>query len=340
MKLLIIGSDKVFSIENFYYKYFKELGVEVKRFTAQAIFYDYYFGGGISRKILFKLGFSNIHKKINKQFIDIVDTYNPSVIWVFKGMEISPDSLQYAKQKGIKLANYNPDNPFIFTGVGSGNKNITNSIDLYDLHFTYNLDIKKQLEEKHHAKTALLPFAFDISQDLYAECKEVKEINKACFLGNPDKQRAEFILALANLGAVIDVYGHYWNKFIQHKNITIFDAVYEKEQWKTLRKYRVQINIMRVHNLNSHNMRTFEVAGIGGIQLAPNTKEHKLFFEEGKEIFLFDSPKECVEKINYLTSLSTDKANELRNYAKKAATEKKHSYKDRAEFVLENLNKL
>jgi hypothetical protein len=47
MKLLIIGSDKVFSIENFYYKYLIELGVDTKRFTAQSIFYDYYFSGNI-----------------------------------------------------------------------------------------------------------------------------------------------------------------------------------------------------------------------------------------------------------------------------------------------------
>lgn len=340
MKLLIIGSDKVFSIENFYVKYLKELGVNVERFTAQAIFYDYYFSGNISRKILFKLGLSSIIKKINRQFKEVVLSFNPEIIWIFKGMEITPESLVWAKKKGIKLVNYNPDNPFIFTGKGSGNANITNSINLYDFHFTYNLEIQKQLEEKHNAKTGFLPFAFDVSNELFETCSKEPEIIKACFLGNPDKTRAAFIEQLAIKGISIDVFGNDWEKFVTNKNITAHKPVYSIEQWKTLRKYRVQINIMRVHNENSHNMRTFEVPGIGGIQIAPYTIEHNVFFEDNKEIFLYKNIEECVTKINYLLSLNREQASNLRYFAREAAINKKHSYKDRAEQVLTTLKTL
>jgi hypothetical protein len=75
-------------------------------------------------------------------------------------MEIFPESLQWAKQKGIKLVSFNPDNPFIFTGKGSGNSNVTQSIPLYDLHFTYNHEIEQQLREKYRSKIAYLPFGF------------------------------------------------------------------------------------------------------------------------------------------------------------------------------------
>jgi spore maturation protein CgeB len=340
MKLLIIGSDKVFSIENFYYKYLLELGVDTKRFTAQAIFYDYYFSGNITRKILFKLGLSSIIKKINIQFKENVTSFKPEIIWVFKGMEITPESLQWAKKQGIKLVNYNPDNPFIFTGKGSGNANVTNSIGLYDFHFTYNLEIKKQLEQQFNAKTGFLPFAFDISDELYKTCEKETEIIKACFLGNPDNVRAAFIENLASKGIAIDVFGNYWDKFVSHSNITTHLPVYSIEQWKTLRKYRVQLNLMRVHNEDSHNMRTFEVPGMGGLQLAPNTTEHNLFFEDNKEIFLYKNIDECVEKTNYLLSLSTEQANECRTFARQAAIDKKHSYKDRAFQVFNALKAL
>ena len=340
MEVLIIGSDKVFSIENIYVKYLKELGVNLKHFTAQAIFYDYYYDGGILTKVLFKLGLSNIHQKINNQFKQIVNEFKPEIIWVFKGMEITPASLKWAKQQGIKLVNYNPDNPFIFSGKGSGNANITNSIELYDFHFTYNLEIQKELQEKHHARTGLLPFAYDISQELYNECAKETEIVKACFLGNPDKTRAAFLEKLAAKGIKIEVFGNDWDKFVSHKNITSYPPVYEQEQWKTLRKYRVQLNIMRPHNLNAHNMRTFEIPGIGGIQLAPNTLDHHLFFEKGKEIFLYKNVEECAAKINYLLSLSTAQANELRVFARAAAINNKHSYKDRAVQVMETLKTL
>lgn len=337
MKLLIIGSDKVFSIENFYVKYLKEFGINVNCFTAQATFYDYYYEGNILRKLLFKIGLSPIIKKINIDFKKIVTNFQPDIIWVFKGMEITPASLQWAKKQGIPLVNYNPDNPFIFSGRGSGNKNITNSIVLYDLHFTYNLEIKKQLEDQYKTKTVLLPFGFDISDSLFETCKKEKEIIKACFLGNPDKKRATFIEELAKNGVAIDVFGNDWNKFVNHTNITTHKPVYSEDQWKTLRKYRVQINLMRIHNEDSHNMRTFEVPGIGGIQVAPYTKEHNLFFEDGKEIFLYKNLQDCIEKINYLLSLSKEQANTLRIFSRNAAVNKKHSYKDRTIQVLQAL---
>jgi spore maturation protein CgeB len=340
MKLLLIGSDNIFSIENFYFKYFRELGVNVKLFPSQALFYDYYYKGNYINKMLYKIGLSNIHKKINKQFKHIIKEFNPEIIWVFKGMEINPVSLIWAKQKGIKLVNYNPDNPFIFSGNGSGNSNITKSIGLYDFHFTYNVEIQKKLEEKHNAKTELLPFAYDISEEQYERFVNEAEIIKACFIGNPDKIRATFIKSLADKGIEIDVYGNQWSKFVVHKNIKSFPPVYGDKQWHTLRKYRVQLNIMRPHNLDSHNMRTFEIPSIGGIQLAPYTKEHILFFESEKEIFLYNNLDECVSKIKFLFSITIDQAKLYRILAREACVKYKHSYKDRAIQVFELMGKL
>lgn len=340
MKILIVGSDKVFSIENFYLKHLKSLGVDVERFTAQSIFYDYYYNASILKKILFKLGLSSIYKQINNQFKIVVTNFNPKIIWVFKGMEITPKSLKWAKEKGIKLVNYNPDNPFIFTGKGSGNANVTNSIELYDFHFTYNLAVKKQLEEKFMAKTDFLPFGYEMdNKSLNLYIKE-KEIIKVCFLGNPDKIRAKFINSLAINGVSIDVFGNNWKNFLNHNNITAYAPVYGDDQWRVLRKYRIQLNLMRIHNINSHNMRTFEIAGVGGIQLAPCTFEHQLFFEDGKEIFLYKNLKECLQQIHFLLNLTPQKALEFRNYAQKAAEEKKHQYKNRAEQAYNKLKLL
>lgn len=339
MRIVIVGSNYGWAIENYFVKYFDELKMDSNLFAAQALFYNYYYKN-IVNKILYKLKLSNIEREINKQFKVHVIKFNPTHVFVFKGMELTPKSLLWAKQRGIKLVNYNPDNPFVFSGKGSGNANITKSIELYDLHFTYNLEIKIKLEEKHHTKTSLLPFAFDISQDVFKVCLKEIEVLKVCFLGNPDKLRASFIQSLANNGIEIAVYGNDWDKFVNHKNIIIFPPVYGEDQWKTLRKYRVQLNVMRIHNMDSHNMRTFEIPGIGGIQLAPNTKEHRLFFEADKEIFLYNNLDECINKIHYLLSLTTEQANQYRAYSREACIKNKHSYKDRAQQVLKLLEQL
>jgi spore maturation protein CgeB len=341
MKLLVVGADSTYAIERFYLKYWREYGsdFQIDFFAAQNIFYDYY-NKNILNKIFYKLRFSKIYKRINQLLIERIDFFQPEMIFIFKGMEISPTTLEYAKKRGIKLVNYNPDNPFIFSGSGSGNSNITNSIELYDLHFTYSEEIKEQLIEKCNVPTYILPFGYDIEETVYSSSLAIHEINKVCFIGNPDKFRASLITDLAKRGFSIDVYGHNWHYFVNNKNIQCFNTVSNNELWNTLHKYRVQLNIMRPHNLNSHNMRTFEIPGIGGIQLAPYTKDHQSFFEDNKEIFLYKNLDDCCIKIEYLLLLSTSQTNELRCFARNASIGGKYSYKNRAFHVIEILRSI
>jgi spore maturation protein CgeB len=336
MKILIVGSDEVYSIERFYETHLLNAGINVDKFPAQSIFYAYY-QSSIINKVLFKAGLSAITKSINQQFKQKVESSKPDVIWVFKGMEILPSSLEWARKLSIKLVNYNPDNPFIFTGKGSGNSNVTDSIALYDLHFTYNFAIKNELEERFQSRVSYLPFGYELPAGIQQECREQTEVIKCCLLGNPDQDRANLIQELAEKGVEIDLFGNQWNKFVSHHGITIFPAVYNNDFWKVLYRYRIQLNIMRVHNLLSHNMRTFEVPGIGGIQLAPDTPEHRLFFTPGKEIYLYKEVADCVGYIERILSLSAEQASEIRNNAQVRCIQSGYSYQNR---TLQALNVL
>ena len=180
LKILVIGSDKIYAIENLYAKYLSEDGIDVFHFSAQSLFYDYY-QKSILNKLIFKSGLSNILKRINKKFKLITSAFKPDIIWVFKGMEIFPQTLRWAKDRNIKLVNYNPDNPFLFSGKGSGNDNLKNAIGLYDLHLTYNAEVKKEMERRYKIPTQILPFGFDISNDLFERCCVIEEVNRACF---------------------------------------------------------------------------------------------------------------------------------------------------------------
>jgi spore maturation protein CgeB len=339
MKILIVGSDKIYAIENFYKKYLEQLGAEVKLFTAQNYFYSYY-QKSLFNKILYRASLSGIIPEINRLFRQHVGEFKPDIIWVFKGMEITPQSLTWAKGRNIRLVNYNPDNPFIFSGRGSGNSNVTKSIPLYDLHFTYNLEVKKKLEEVYKLPVVYLPFGFDLSDGLFRECAEQGEILKACFAGNPDTKRACFIEKLAEGGIEIDVYGNQWDQFVKNPAITIHPPVYGREFWKILRRYRLQLNLMRMHNEDSHNMRSFEVPAVGGIMLAPDTPEHRLFFDDGKEVFLFSSIEHCVELAHSILNLSQTEADRIRLSARERSLHSGYSYQDRADTALQALKNI
>jgi spore maturation protein CgeB len=338
MKLLLVGSASKYAIEKPYLHYFSQHSqiTRVSLFAAQDQFLAYY-NSTIINKILYRSGLSKILSDINKRLIKLISEEKPDVVFVFKGMEILPETLQWIRKCGIKLVNYNPDNPFIFSGRGSGNKNITQSLPLYDVHFTYNLEIKKQLELQLDAKTAWLPFGFDIDERLYRECEDQEEIVGVSFLGNPDKDRSYFIKSLADNGIPITVFGHHWERFINHNLITIAGPVYGDDLYKMLRKYRVQLNLMRRHNLNSHNMRTFEVPGVGGIMLAPDTEEHRFFFENGKEVFLYKTLRDCIDLIRTQLSISSNQAKQIRAAARLRSLNSGYNYQSRAEQVIEEL---
>jgi spore maturation protein CgeB len=339
MRLLIVGSNEVWSIENYYYNYLKDAGVTVEMVASSSYFLKYYHSSVIN-KIIYRAGLSNIYRKIRELIKVRIESFRPHVVWVFKGMEVEPELLHWIRNRGIKLVNYNPDSPFIFTDRGSGNPNVSGSIPLFDLHFTYNLSIKRKLEIELKLKASYLPFGYDLEDSLFAECALQDEVFRTCFLGTPDQQRVSFIKNLADRGIAVDVYGNNWNRFLKHPNVNAFKAIYGKEFWKVLRKYRVQLNLMRIHNLDSHNMRTFELGGIGGVALAADTSEQRLFFDAGSEIFFFKDESDCAKQIQYLQSLSFKEANLIRQRARRRSLSSGYTYRERAAQALRELNLL
>lgn len=213
MRVLIAGADSRYAIERPYVRYLAEnkLVSEVKLFAAQNIFLAYYQKNFLN-KILYRTGFSGILKKVNSLLKAEVEKFKPDVVFVFKGMELFPSTLQWMRNKGIKLANYNPDNPFVFSGRGSGNKNISRSIPLFDLFMSYDKGICKKMEAEYKVKSKLLPFGFDVSEQLFAVCEKLPEIKKACFIGNTDIHRLAFLNELAAAGILLDLYGMNWKK--------------------------------------------------------------------------------------------------------------------------------
>lgn len=339
LKLMLVGNDRGAAIEKFFITYIRRHGGNLHFFPAHSLFHDYYYGG-LAHKLLFRSGLSGIFPSINRKFRQAVEEYRPDVIWVFKGIELYPGTLQWAKDRGIRLVNYNPDNPFIFSGSGSGNRNITRSVGLYDLHFTYSLDIRRELEERGYRSVALLPFGFELSQEEYDAATRQEEIIRLCFLGNPDELRAGFVAGLASKGVPIDVYGGNWAKWVDHPGVRSFPPTYGLEMWKVLRRYRVQLNLMRIHNLNSHNMRSFEIPAVGGIMLAPDNAEHRMFFEKHKEAFFYSTPDECAHLAQHLIELSPTEAAQIRENARRRSLTSGYSYENRALQALEKISSL
>jgi spore maturation protein CgeB len=316
MKILLIGSNYTWSIENIYMYELDQIGHNVKLLAVQNMFYDYYYKC-IFNKIIYRLGLSGILNEINTNLRSQVEEEFYDLIWIFKGMEIFPETLKVLKSKTRKLVNYNPDNPFIFSGNGSGNQNVTNSICLFDLHFTYDTWVKGKIESEFKIRTEILTFGFDEPSIRNLDFNSEDELLAVCFIGNPDSYRATIINSLLQNGIEVHLYGNNWSKYVKHVLAVIHNPVYGVEFYKILRKYRVQLNIMRVHNLNSHNMRSMEIPGVGGVMLAPATADHSSFFNVEQEIFVYHNDLSLVYQAKRILSIDKMVIDNLRLAAQK-----------------------
>ncbi|MCD4795120.1 MAG: glycosyltransferase [Bacteroidales bacterium] len=337
MKIIIAGnfSNKA-SIEEYYFKYLSKL---TSVYTIDiASDFNTELKNNFFKKILRRFDIKYVYKRFNKKIFLDVETTDADILIVFKGINILPSTLRKIKDKGIVLVNYNPDHPFSFAGRGSGNKNIKKSFNLYDLHISYSPVIIDLIKSRYNIQTAHLPFGFELPDAIYEETKKYEEINKVCFIGNPDKKRICLINYLLNREIKIDVFGNGWKNRTKHNNLNAYDPVYNKEFWINTGRYRVQLNVFREHNEGSHNMRTFEVPGAGGILLTPFSEEQAQYFKEDEEIIFFKNEEECSNKIKDI--LNRDKTGVLlfREKARNRSIDSKYSYKNRADELYKILD--
>jgi spore maturation protein CgeB len=341
MRVLIVGSNMHWAIERYFVKYLSQYGATVFQYVAPDIVFKYH-SKNLFNKLLFKSKIKTGYREVNLGLLQKANEIKPDIIWVFKGMEIFPQTLLELKRRQFKLANFNPDHPFIIISSGSGNKNVTESVGLFDLHFCYHLQLQKEIEERFHIPTVFLPFAYEESDLVYTDPASIVEIKKVCFQGNPDAYRVGMLSLLADAGFAIDIYGQGWQKtrLVKASGVEIHEIATRPEFWKKNQEYRVQLNLFRQYNVGSHNMRTFEIPAVGGIQLTEYSDEQARFFKEDYEIFFFRIKEELIKKTSELLNMPADKIGSIRNQARKRSLESGYSFADRALTVYNAFKKL
>lgn len=334
MKILFSSSKNTHLLAPQYVRELKGLEVDVE----STFFFDVVssFRKTLVGKLLLKICPSFVYHFSNQILLKDVKRINPQVLIIFKGMEIFPKTLKKIKEKKIFLINYNLDHPFKYFTKASGNTNVKNSIPLYDVLLTYSHQIKKEMNQTYpNANVEVLPFGYHTYVDgLKTPSTDIKKI---CFVGSADHSRASIIQFLIENNFQVDVFGEGWHKYLKSStSLAVFPSVFHDKYWKTLGSYRVQLNLLRPHNSQSHNMRSFEIPAIGGIMLSMRTSEQMQFFEEKKEAFYFTDQQELINQLNFILNLPRLEADKIRQQARTKAAQ--HSYYHRSKNLLQIIN--
>jgi spore maturation protein CgeB len=301
MKLLIIGQEfkkSYTGLADSYYRAFTEIQ------TIETQIFDLSFN--INNYLISK--FSNRIDFINKYFIDKVNEellnkirlFEPDIVLVIKGANLLPTSIEQIKNilKSSIIACYNPDNPMNLENKGSTNKNIIESIPLYDVYFNFSNIILKNIN-KLNKNVFYIPFAADtkIIYPIEKDCDEKYQCDIS-FIGDIDEERKNIINQIIsfNKNFKLRVYGF---NIKTTQGIDKYNFVEGKEFLCALSFSKINLNILRLQNKQSHNMRTFEIPAAKGFMLHERSEEAMEFFIEGKEAEFFSNPEELNDKADY-----------------------------------------
>lgn len=253
---------------------------------------------------------------------------------VFKGYWLRPDVLTELRVAGI--ANHwvclNPDSPFDRTFAGTTHSRITSSVSLYDGYVTWTDALGDRLRSAGAKRVLILPFGW--SRDLHTPptaCDPSLE-SSVVFVGSWDRCRERTLVEAYH--PQLKIFGHGWQRVgLKSPLRPLIEPVnlYGNELRSVVASAAGCVNLLRPQNSTSHNMRTFEVPAMGGMQLLPRTRDHQGWFPEGRASLMF-SGAAALRKCIRLSLSGQARLRSIRTEGERRVAG--HSYDDRAETLL------
>ncbi|MBO9200155.1 MULTISPECIES: CgeB family protein [Niastella] len=339
MKILLLGAFGNGALENYYVQGLLAKNADIETFD---ITRDYY--GALERsivnKVINKIKPAVYFKPINRDLLQYISGKKYDAIIVFKGYTIFPDTLKQLKQFTKLLCCYNPDHPFRFFSEGSGNDNVKDSIDLYDFYLTYAENITRDIKQLYKTDCYTIPFGYDDTNSdniSFPPFSANEAAGKWVFIGSYDSERAAFLNDLNEQHIII--YGDAkWKTRNQLSKIIQSSyagrSLYAEDYKAAIHNSMGVFNWLRKQNIEegSHNMRTFEVPGYGGVLIANRTEEQLNFFEENKEAIYFDCIEELKDKLVYLKT-HNEEVEKIKVAAWKRCRRSNYSYLHRSALL-------
>ena len=90
---------------------------------------------------------------------------------------------------------------------------------------------------------------------------------------------------LNNLNIKIDIFGRLKKKHNLNGKLNIHEShISGRKLKKIISSYAISVNILRLKNKNSHNMKSFEIPALGGLMLTNFSREQMLFLNKTKNV--------------------------------------------------------
>ena len=322
----IFGLKSDNSLEQFYLDAFQKLKFKNIKFLSNNFLFKIFCILNKYKLFFFLKVFYFFQKKKIENFLNKNEI---EILIIFKGIELNSSIFNIFREKKINLINIYTDDPFNFSSSATSSINVINNIRNFNLFCIWSKNLKNKLENKFKTKNFYyLPFGFSKKKHKALSNKIIRK--KISFVGSFDEFRLNILSQLKNR---IDIYGNAWPTNIKHQ---ISKFVKNQKFSTIINKSEISLNILKKQNLNSHNMRTFEIPAMNGLMLTTRSKEQNKYFPENKACYMYGNIKELNYKINFILN-NPKAALKVRKTGYKLS--KKHSYENRLKILINYINK-
>lgn len=246
-------------------------------------------------------------REFNQAIRTAIDLFNPDVVFVYKGRFVQPETLDYAKSKGKKLALFYPD-----VSMKAHGKYIPLNIPRFDIVFTTKTFGITDMQNFYGVTNAhFIPHGFDPEIHRKYEISEQDMRNFGCdvsFIGTYSAKKERLLQKIKEQlpGVDLKIWGGQWEKCsvsilqdsIQHS--TVLGDLYAI----AIQCSRINLGILheQVTGASSGDLitsRTFHIPGSGGFMLHERNEESVQYFIDNEEVGFFDGEIDIVTKVKY-----------------------------------------
>ena len=341
MKIAIVGEAVRGGWADTFYRAFKRTGADVFVYDDRAVF---------NKKIpfsknryLYRLFWWLMAMAVQSTFRKDIKNLSPDLVLIFKGFLWSPATLIKLKKElpDTLFFNFNPDNPENTWHHGNSSRWIRNSIRIYDCYLIWSKQIVERLKilGANHSEYLACGYDKDLHYPVRLDDEELGLFGSdLSFVGSWDEEREEWISDLLNYN--IKIWGNSWEKASSEVQAKWQKKAMSGEDFsRVCTASKINLNFLRKQNLDSHNMRTFEIPACAGFMMSRRSSEQQDFFKEGEEADYFSTPEELRQKIDfYLKNDDLRKKIAATGYERLLKSE--YSYDDRVREILAIYDKL
>lgn len=339
VRLLCFGPHKVPSNAFRRALTFRKMGFQVATFDPDNL--EIWKMDGL-RRIIRKSSITLYRKIVDRAFVASVIGFKPDLVFIEKGVALTPNSIRKVKTVAKCVVHYNPDDPFGDYGSGAW-QNFIATIPEYDVHFVPKPENVSDYEQRGAQNVFTFDRAYDPELHRPVQLDEKERTRFACevgFIGSCAPHRESMIARLVRDDIPVAIWGNGWAQGAEWDTLRACwrgPGQYEEDYVKAICGMGIALHFLRRENRDTQDSRSFEIPACGAFMLAERTADHQRFFVEGSEAEFFDTYEELITKIQYYLS-HEQRRKEIAQNGLSRTQDSGYDFESRLKDIMERIN--